>query len=122
MRRINAAPSGPRNAKEWRRSAKAGSRSNEVSPSRSAGTARLRNPETSELRVVPPDRLGLPLAHLHRYLAPLRAGLHAVRIEAEDVLGAQLVLDVAVNAPQIGRLFDEVGAPACLRAELRQLV
>src|ERR1700680_1567278 len=122
MRPINVAPNVRRNARESLRSGRAASRSNEVSRSRSVFTARLRNLETSRLRVVPANGLGLSLAHLHRHLAPLRAGLHAVGVEAEDVLGAQLVLDVAVDASQIGSLFDEVGISASLGAELRQLV
>src|SRR2546423_1762206 len=58
-------------------------------------------------RIVPAYRLCLSLAHLHVHLAPFRAGLHAVGgVDAEDVLRAELVLDLAVHAQQIRGLLD----------------
>src|SRR5207248_808538 len=78
---------------------------------------------TAALRVVAANRLCPSLADLHRHLVPLRAGLHAVgRIEAEDVLRAQLVLNVRVDASELARGLDVVHVPAGLRGELTELV
>src|SRR5207247_1240137 len=65
------------------------------------------------LRVVPPQRLRFSLAHLQRDLVPFRAGLDALRrIEAEDVLGAELVLDVRVDSVQVLGAIDVIDVAA----------
>src|SRR3954453_1005495 len=82
-----------------------------------------RSGSLSGLRVVPPNRLRLAVAHLHVHAAPLRAGLDSLgRIEAEDVLGAELVLDVGVDASEVRSFLDVVSVAAGLAAELGQLV
>src|SRR5438552_16808144 len=79
-------------------------------------------PPHSTSRVIPADRLGPSFADLHRYLVPLGAGLDAVRrIKTEDVLGAELVLDVGVNAIEIGGGLDVIDIAARLRAEASEL-
>src|SRR5258708_4001176 len=58
--------------------------------------------KASQLRVIPPYRLRLAVAYLNVHRTPLRARLHTFRrIEAEDVLGAELVLDVGVDAAEL---------------------
>src|SRR5438270_394403 len=67
------------------------------------------------------DRLAV--AHLHGYLAPFRARLDAVGgVEAEDVLGAELVLDVVIDLAQVLGALDVVDVPAGLAAEAAELV
>src|ERR1051325_10661094 len=95
-----------------------------VTPSGSEGPGGVcgatRQPRSAaRLRVIPPNRLRLPLADLHGHLVPLRAGLDVLRrIEAEDELRAELVLDLAVDAEEVGRLFDVIDVAAGLAAEL----
>src|SRR3954453_24234361 len=82
-----------------------------------------RSGSLSNLRVIPPNRFRFAVAYLHVHAAPLRAGLDSLgRIEAEDVLGAELVLDVGVDASEVGGLLDVVRVAAGLAAELRQFV
>src|SRR4051812_35451904 len=74
-------------------------------------------------RIVAVDRLCASFADLHTHLMPLAPGLHAVgRIETEDVLRAELVLDVAVDRAELRRVLDRVEVPARLAAELPELV
>src|SRR5258707_9694611 len=77
----------------------------------------------STSRIVSPNRLCASLADLHGYLAPLRSRFHGVRgIEAEDVLRADLVLDVGVDSAQLHRSLDVVRVAAGLAAELAEFV
>src|SRR3954463_10980368 len=76
------------------------------------------NSEGGYSRVITADRLRFSVAHLHIHRPPLGAGLHTLRrVEAEDVLGAKLVLDVVVDARELRGLIDEVGVAAGLAAE-----
>src|SRR3954453_22849935 len=87
------------------------------------GRAGQRTRPTSELRVIPPNRLRPSVAHLHIDLAPLRAGLHALRrIKPEHVLRPELVLDLVVDAAEVRRTVDVIHVPARLTAEAAELV
>src|SRR5436305_336900 len=96
----------------------------EASAPRRPRTARGGEARTLRIsRVVAANRLRFSVAHLYVHAPPLRAGLDALgRIEAEDVLGAELVLDVGVDAAELRRLLDVVRVAACLAAEAAQFV
>lgn len=79
------------------------------------GVGRRRGRRSPDLRIVAADGFGFAFADLHRHFAPLAARLDPLGgIEAEDVLRAQLVLDVGVDPVQVGGRFDLVQIPACL--------
>src|SRR5438128_12568052 len=74
-------------------------------------------------RVVTANRLRLTLRHLHGNGMPFRAGLHVfARIKTEEVLRAQLFLDLVVDAAEIRNLIDVVNAAAGFGAELSESV
>src|SRR5258706_14003397 len=75
------------------------------------------------LWVVTANRLGLAVADLYFHGSPFRARLDALgRVEAEDVLGAELVLDIGVDVSQLVGVIDVVGVAAGLAAEAAQFV
>src|SRR5438445_7212698 len=74
-------------------------------------------------RVVTANRLRSPHAHLHSPAVLLRARFNiAGRIETEEILRAQLVLDLVANTAEIRDLVDVVDAAAGFGAELSESV
>src|SRR5436305_3893185 len=83
-----------------------------------------RSPQPARpLWVIPSNRFRGAVAGLHGDLVPLRAGLGPFgRVEAEDVLGTKLVLDIGVDLPQIFGVLDVVDVSAGLVAEAAEFV